>query len=133
MPRGHFSVRQKVFIGVFAVYLFMAATILGSHYLMERLGGKIAVLEDVGKLEESVLEIRRFEKNFFLYGDPQSLKTALYHLARAQSRIGKTRRPFRGSSVKKGDRCVPGESSRVPKDAYPVFGCIGRGQVSLKR
>ncbi len=101
MQRSHFSVRQKVFIGVVTVYLFMAATILGSHYLMERLGGKIAVLEDVGKLEESVLEIRRFEKNFFLYGDPQSLKTALYHLVRAQSLLEKHASLFEGLESKK--------------------------------
>jgi len=100
MPRGYFSVRQKVFTGVVAVYLFMAATILGSHLLMERLGGKIAVLEDVGKLEESVLEIRRFEKNFFLYGDPQSLKTALYHLSRAQSLLEKHEGLFEGLQSK---------------------------------
>lgn len=100
MRRGYFSVRQKVFVGVVAVYLFMAATILGSHFLMERLGGKISVLEDVGKLEESVLEIRRFEKNFFLYGDPESLRTALYHLSRAQSLLEKHASLFEGLQSK---------------------------------
>jgi len=89
MRRGVFSIRHKVLIAVVAVYLCMAATIAGSYYFMQRLEGKIAFLEDAGKLEEDVLEIRRFEKNFFLYGSPDSLRTALYHLVRARSLLDK--------------------------------------------
>jgi signal transduction histidine kinase len=73
-----------VIIGVVAVYLLMAAAITGSYYFMRLLEDKIGYLEDISKLEESVLEMRRFEKNFFLYGDGQSLRTALYHLERVQ-------------------------------------------------
>ena len=50
---------------------------------------KISYLEDISKLEESVLEIRRFEKNYFLYGDQQSLNTALYHLSRVRKLLDK--------------------------------------------
>jgi two-component system, NtrC family, sensor kinase len=85
MRSAFFSIRHKVVLAVAAAYLFMAATIVGSYYLMHSLEGKITFLEDVSKLEESVLELRRFEKNFFLYGDPQFVKTALYHVARVQS------------------------------------------------
>jgi signal transduction histidine kinase len=67
----------------------MAAGILGSYYFMQQLEEKISYLEDISKLEESVLEIRRFEKNYFLYGDQQSLNTALYHLSRTQDLLDK--------------------------------------------
>jgi two-component system, NtrC family, sensor kinase len=79
------SLRRKVIIGAAVVYLFMTATILGSYYSMRSLEEKISYLENVSKLEESVLEIRRFEKNYFLYGDKDSLTTALYHLKRVEA------------------------------------------------
>lgn len=79
------SLRQKVILGVAAVFLFMAATILGSYYFMKSLEEKISYLEEISKVEEAALEIRRFEKNYFLYGDEQFLKTTLYHLGRVQS------------------------------------------------
>jgi signal transduction histidine kinase len=78
------SLRRKVIIGAAVVYLFMTATILGSYYSMRSLEDKISYLENVSKLEESVLEIRRFEKNYFLYGNKDSLTTALYHLKRVE-------------------------------------------------
>jgi two-component system NtrC family sensor kinase len=83
------SIRHKVIIAVAALYVFMAAGILGSYYFMLELEDKISYLEDISKLEESVLEIRRFEKNYFLYGDQQSLNTARYHLIRAQALLNK--------------------------------------------
>jgi two-component system, NtrC family, sensor kinase len=78
------SLRRKVLIGAAVVYLFMAGAILAGYYSLHILEQKIRYLEDVGKLEESVLEIRRFEKNYFLYGDKDSLSTAMYHLNRAE-------------------------------------------------
>ncbi|MBI4964045.1 MAG: HAMP domain-containing protein [Desulfomonile tiedjei] len=89
MRATRFSIRHKVIIGVAAVYLLMAAAITGSYYFMRLLEDKIGYLEDVSKLEESVLEMRRFEKNFFLYGDSQSLRTALYHLERVKGLLAK--------------------------------------------
>jgi len=83
------SIRQKVIASVAALYFFMAAGIFGSYYFMHQLEEKIAYLEDVSKLEESVLEVRRFEKNYFLYGDRQSLTTALYHLNRVGELMNK--------------------------------------------
>ncbi len=89
MPTSAFSIRHKIIIAFAAVYLFMAASFLGSYYFMRQSEEKIVYLEDVSKMEESVLEIRRFEKNFFLYGDYQSLQTVLYHLTRVRDILGK--------------------------------------------
>lgn len=89
MNTAFFSIRHKVIIGVGAVYLFMAATIMGSYYFMRQLENKVGILEDVSKLEESVLEVRRFEKNYFLYHDSQSLRTVDYHLARVTQLLDK--------------------------------------------
>lgn len=83
------SLRQKVILGVAAVFLFMGATIVGSYYSMCSLEDKISYLEEISKVEEAALEMRRFEKNYFLYGDDQSLKTTLYHLGRIESLVDK--------------------------------------------
>jgi two-component system, NtrC family, sensor kinase len=89
MPIAVLSIRHKVIVAVAALYLFMTAGLLGSYYFMHELEDKISYLEDVSRLEESVLEIRRFEKNYFLYGDDHSLKTALYQLPRVQGLLDK--------------------------------------------
>ncbi len=89
MPVAILTIRQKTIIAVVALYLILASSIVGSYYFMKQLENKLGYLEDVSKLEESVLEIRRFEKNYFLYGNKESLKTALYHLGRAKEILDK--------------------------------------------
>ncbi len=83
------SIRYKVITSMVALAILMGATLFGAFYFMHRLEDKIGYLEDVSKLEESVLEIRRFEKNYFLYADDQSLNTALYHLQRVKELLDK--------------------------------------------
>jgi two-component system, NtrC family, sensor kinase len=89
MPTAMLSIRQKVLIAVAALYMLLAASVLGSYYFVNQLEDKTSYLEDLSKLEESVLETRRFEKNYFLYGDQKSLDTALYHITRVNSLLNK--------------------------------------------
>ncbi len=89
MPTAIFSIRHKTIIAVIALYLILAFSFVGSHYFMKQLEDKLGYLEDVSKLEEAVLEIRRFEKNYFLYGVNESLKTVLYHLTRVKEILNK--------------------------------------------
>jgi two-component system, NtrC family, sensor kinase len=83
------SIRHKVITAFMLLFLFMTASILGSYYFMQQLEEKITYLEDVSKFEESVLETRRFEKNYFLYGDSKALTTALYHISRIRELLDK--------------------------------------------
>ena len=108
-----FSLRQKVILGVAAVYLFMAATIVGSYYFMKSLEEKIGYLEEISKVEEAALEIRRFEKNYFLYGDEQSLKTTLYHLGRVQSLFEK--------NLEKIEELISPQQTRELKDSLASY------------
>jgi two-component system NtrC family sensor kinase len=119
MPMPVFSMRQKIVIAFAAVYVFMAASFLGSYYFMRQLEEKIVYLEDVSKLEESVFEIRRFEKNFFLYGDYQSLQTALYHLTRVRDILGK-------NLVKIGELSSSGKAAAFKKDIAEYENVISR-------
>lgn len=108
-----FSLRHKVILGVAAVYLFMTATIIGSYYFMKSLEEKIGYLEEISKVEEGALEIRRFEKNYFLYGDDQSLKTALYHLSRVQSLIEK--------NLSKIEELISPEQTKEFRDSLIIY------------
>ncbi|MEJ2719189.1 MAG: histidine kinase dimerization/phospho-acceptor domain-containing protein [Deltaproteobacteria bacterium] len=78
------SIRRKLVIGMAGVIVFMGAAMLGSLYWMRSLQEKMRNLEAVSRFEESVLEMRRFEKNFFLYGDPHFLKTAQHNASRVR-------------------------------------------------
>ncbi len=79
------SIRHKLVLGVVVILLFMGGVFLASHYWMSSLQEKIGYLETISKFEASILEMRRFEKNFFLYGDELSLRTVQYNAARARS------------------------------------------------
>jgi signal transduction histidine kinase len=98
------SIRQKVIASVTALYVCMGGSFLGAYYLMHGLEDKINYLEDISKLEESVLEIRRFEKNYFLYGDRNSLRTALYYLDRVKDLAVKNDPKIQGLSSAKEAR-----------------------------
>jgi signal transduction histidine kinase len=65
-------------VGWLGVSLLVAAVILGTLYLMRYLHTEIAVLEEMTKLEEIVLEMRRAEKNLFLYADRASGQKAFF-------------------------------------------------------
>ena len=78
------SIREKLVVGVAVIFLFMGGGFLATYYWVSSLQEKIGYLETISRFEASVLEMRRFEKNYFLYGDPQSLRTVQYNAARAR-------------------------------------------------
>lgn len=78
------SIRRKLVIGVAGVIVFMGAAMLGSFYWMRSLQDKMGNLEAISRFEESALEMRRFEKNYFLYGDTHFLKTAQHNARRVR-------------------------------------------------
>lgn len=78
------SIRQKLVVGVTAIFLFMGGDFLMTYYWVSSLQERIGYLETISRFEASVLEMRRFEKNYLLYGDVQSLRTVQYNAARAR-------------------------------------------------
>ncbi len=125
MRMGIFSIRHKTIIAMLAVYLFMAASMAGSYYLMLQLEKKIDLLEVIGRLEESVLEIRRFEKNYLLYGDSQSLNTARHHLGRVGELVENNRKSLEAlSSMGKTDSF----SKHVDKYEQMIGACLVAGK-----
>jgi two-component system NtrC family sensor kinase len=78
------SIRHKLVVGVTAIFLFMGGDFLTTYYWVSSLQERIGYLETISRFEASVLEMRRFEKNYLLYGDVQSLRTVQYNAACAR-------------------------------------------------
>ena len=61
------SIKQKIVVSCAVVSIVIAAMIAAAIYLLSFLETQISVLEEVTKLENHVQELRRSEKNLFLY------------------------------------------------------------------
>jgi len=70
----HLNIRQKVIVGLTAGILGIGFIgVLSYHYLHE-IEVKQLVVEGADDLRDRVLEMRRYEKNYLLYGSPEDLK-----------------------------------------------------------
>jgi two-component system NtrC family sensor kinase len=68
------NIRQKVGL-VFAASIVVIALIAGySYYYLKAIELKQHVVQVANDLQEIILEIRRYEKNYLLYGSPEDLK-----------------------------------------------------------
>jgi two-component system NtrC family sensor kinase len=76
MPRGSFrlNIRQKVIL-VFAASIVIIGLIGGiSYHSLRSIEVKQHFAEVANDLREIILEMRRYEKNYLLYGSPEDLK-----------------------------------------------------------
>jgi signal transduction histidine kinase len=82
MEKTTFKIRRKVIktflFCVLAVVVFAAF----SFQVHREIGRRLQLLEVTNDLFNNILEIRRFEKNFFLYQEPASLEEALSYVRR---------------------------------------------------
>lgn len=65
MIRG--TIRTQVLIAFLVCFAFMAGIILFSYSYFHRLSDSLKLFEVAGELNSTLLEIRRYEKNYFLY------------------------------------------------------------------
>jgi two-component system, NtrC family, sensor kinase len=74
------NIRQKVAL-VFAASIVVIALIAGySYYYLKAIELKQHVVEVTNDLREIILEIRRYEKNYLLYGSPEDLQQNLHQI-----------------------------------------------------
>ena len=76
MKKATYNIRRKIILA----FLFSVLAVLvfaGFSFQVHReIGHRLRLLELTGDLFQSLLETRRFEKNFFLYHQPDSLRAA---------------------------------------------------------
>ncbi|SFM90736.1 ATP-binding protein [Thermodesulforhabdus norvegica] len=68
------NIRQKIIIGLAFVYLTILLVGGLSYFLLTEMKRKAEFVSICDDLNNSILEMRRFEKNFFLYGSTSSLE-----------------------------------------------------------
>ncbi|OGP58596.1 MAG: hypothetical protein A2V65_09270 [Deltaproteobacteria bacterium RBG_13_49_15] len=76
----HLNLRQKVSVGIAFCIVIIATISILSYTNLAEIEKKVHFVENATDLSNSILEIRRYEKNFLLYGQPQSLEENLSYI-----------------------------------------------------
>jgi signal transduction histidine kinase len=79
-----FKIRRKVILAFFFSVLSVLIFAGFSFQVHREIGNRLRLLELTGDLFQNILELRRHEKNFFLYRQPASLKEAKDYAARVE-------------------------------------------------
>ena len=83
------SLRQKIFIGYILAVVLVFAFVLLSWSNLGSVQQMVSAGETVSDLFDSTLEIRRFEKNFFLYRTDDDYRELLGYIDRVEELLGK--------------------------------------------
>jgi len=83
------KIREKLFLG-FGLYLFFAVAFgILAYKDLNTISTHLLHLETADDITNTLLEIRRYEKNYLLYGDPGSLEEIGMYLAALKDGIAK--------------------------------------------
>jgi two-component system NtrC family sensor kinase len=100
-----FRIRRRIiqaFLFCVLAILIFAGLSLQAH---REMGKRLRLVEQADDLVNSILEIRRFEKNFFLYREPKSLREARSYLERVPAiRFGLEEGVVQPPSTQEGER-----------------------------
>jgi two-component system, NtrC family, sensor kinase len=79
MKKATYKIRRKILLAFLFSVLAVLVFAVFSFQVHREIGHRLRLLELTGDLFQSLLETRRFEKNFFLYHQPASLQEARYY------------------------------------------------------
>jgi signal transduction histidine kinase len=79
------SLRRKVVVGYYAVAALIVVASAFSFGELKALEDKMVLTERMSELFDATLEVRRFERNYFLYGQDADRTEASSYVARARS------------------------------------------------
>lgn len=85
MKRVTFKIRRKIILAFLFCFLSVMVFAALSFSVHREIGHRLRLVEVADDLVNNILEIRRFEKNFFLYKEPNSLDEALAYANRAEN------------------------------------------------
>lgn len=74
------TIRGKILLVFSLCFVIMGLNAVFYYWHISSLAKRLGVLDDFGKLRNDILEIRRFEKNYFLYRDTDDYKYLNSHL-----------------------------------------------------
>lgn len=83
----HLTIRQKVVAGVIIpVLIFTVVGIVSFNYLI-RLEGTLTLMEAADDLSNTILEVRRYEKNYLLYGHAEDYDESQRYIDQARATL----------------------------------------------
>ncbi|OLN29780.1 integral membrane sensor signal transduction histidine kinase [Desulfovibrio sp. DV] len=98
----HLTIRQKVLAGVIIpVLIFTAVGVVSYNYLI-RLEGTLGLMEMADDLSNAILEVRRYEKNFLLYGHSEDFDESLRYVDQARAMLSATAADVRDDRARRG-------------------------------
>ena len=90
-PQKAKSIKHKLTISILVVYLLSSLATFFAQFSLARVEAKISVIESLDELSQKVLETRRSEKNYLLYGNPEDLRIALDYLDQVRAEVNSLR------------------------------------------
>jgi two-component system NtrC family sensor kinase len=90
----HSSIRQKITLGYYVIVAMIIGLSLFTFLELRYLEQKIMFGEAISEFFDTTLEIRRFEKNFFLYEKHSDYDENITYVSRAQEIIDRNRTEF---------------------------------------
>ena len=78
------SIRQKIILGYYIAIVVIIGLSVFAFFTLRFIEKKIIFGEVVSKFFNTALEMRRFEKNFFLYGQDSDFNENIIYVKRAQ-------------------------------------------------
>ncbi len=91
MQQATFKIRRKIIVAFLFCLLSTFLFALLSFQVHRDIGRRLRLVEVADDLINNILELRRFEKNFFLYKERSSLKEALSYVNRVEGLYLKNR------------------------------------------
>jgi signal transduction histidine kinase len=85
MKKAGFKIRRKIILAFIFCFLSVLLFAIFSFESQREIGRRLRLVEVADDLVNNLLEVRRFEKNFFLYKQPASLHEALIHVDRVEA------------------------------------------------
>jgi len=85
------SLKRKLTISLLVVYLLSGLATIFASYSLSRMEAKLTGIEILDALSQKVLETRRYEKNYLLYGNSEDLRIALDYLAQVRTDVNNLR------------------------------------------
>jgi len=83
------SLRKKIILAISLLLVLGGSMWFLNYHKYHLLNQKLQILEKKDELFNTILEARRYEKNYFLYLEPNNLEEALSYVRRAEQKLSK--------------------------------------------
>ena len=125
------SIRQKITLGYYAIVAMIIGLSVFTFLELRYIEKKIVFGEAISEFFDTTLEIRRFEKNYFLYEQHSDYDENIQYVSRARDLIDRNRSAFTAVASSEQIADVQ-ESLKSYKDLMDQYAKLGRRDTERK-